>query len=97
MMHQMNRMEDMPKSFGTAVKMYTIAAIGDRPGCNISELAEGLGIAEPSVSEIVRKIEAKQLIERYKPPSNKKEVRMRLTSKGGTAYKGNAEFYAETV
>lgn len=100
MLNQMNRMEDMPKSFGTDVQIHpseihTIAVIGNRPGCNISELAEELGIAKPSATEIVQKIEAKKLVEKYKLPENKKEVRIKLTPKGSTAYKGHAEYHAE--
>lgn len=99
-LNQMNQMEDMPKSFGTDVQIHpseihTIAAIGDRPGCNISELAKELGIAKPSVTEIVQKIEGKKLIEKYKLPNNKKEVRIKLSPKGSTAYNGHAEFHAE--
>ena len=100
MLNQMNQMEDMTKSFGTDVQIHpseihTIAAIGNRPGCNISELAEELGIAKPSVSEIVQKIEVKELIEKYKLPANRKEVRLKLTSKGSTVYNGHTEFHAE--
>ncbi len=100
MLNQMNQMEDMPKSFGTDLlihtsEIHTIATIGDHPGCNISELAEELGIAKPSVSEIVQKIEAKDLIEKYKLPANRKEVRLKLTEKGSVAYKGHAEFHAD--
>ena len=96
----MNRMEDMPKYFGTDAQIHpseihTIAAIGNRPGCNISELAEELGIAKPSATEIVQKIEAKKLVEKYKLPENKKEVRIKLTPKGSTAYKGHAEYHAD--
>ncbi|MBA7712956.1 hypothetical protein ES703_121950 [subsurface metagenome] len=44
LLNQMNQMENIPKSFRTDVQIHpseihTIAAIGDHPGCNISELA----------------------------------------------------------
>ncbi len=96
----MNQMEEMPKLFGTDVlihtsEIHTIAAIGNRPGCNISELAVELGIAKPSVSEIVQKIETKDLVKKYKLPANRKEVRLKLTPKGEAAYKGHAEFHAD--
>ena len=99
MMNQMNQLESTPKRFGTDVPIYrseihTVAAVGDNPECNATELAEVLGIAKPSVTEIVRKIEAKGLIEKYKHPGNRKEVRMRLTRKGVTAYGGHAEYHA---
>ena len=102
MLNQMNQMEDMARTFGTDVKIHpseihTIVAIRNRPGCNISELATKLGVAKPSVSEIVQKIEAKELVEKYKLPANRKEVRLKLTSKGLAAYHGHAEFHTEMV
>ena len=102
MLNQMNQMEDMARTFGTDFKIHpseihTIVAIGNRPGCNISELAGELGIAKPSVSEIVQKIEAKELVKKYKLPANRKEVRLKLTSKGLNAYNGHTEFHAEMV
>ena len=100
MMNQMNRLESRPRLFGTDVPIYrseihTITAIGDNPGRNVTELAEILGIAKPSVTEIVQKIEGKGLIERYKLPANRKEVRIRLTRKGVTAYQGHIEYHTD--
>ncbi|MCK4515258.1 MAG: winged helix-turn-helix transcriptional regulator [Spirochaetaceae bacterium] len=100
LLNQMNQMEKTPKSFGTDVQIHpseihTIVAIEDHPECNISELAKELGIAKPSVSEIVQKMETRGLIEKYKLRKNKKEVRLRLTPRGRTAYKGHAEYHAE--
>ena len=100
LLNQLNQMEKTPQPFGTDIQIHpseihTIAAIGDHPGCNMSELAGELGIAKPSVSEIVQKMEAKKLIARYKLLKNRKEVRLKLTPKGLTAYKGHAEFHEE--
>ncbi len=100
LLNQLNQMEKTPQPFGTDIQIHpseihTIAAIGDHPGCNMSELAGELGIAKPSVSEIVQKMEAKKLIARYKLLKNRKEVRLKLTPKGLTAYKGHAEFHAD--
>jgi len=100
MMNQMNTMEEMPRKFGTDIQIHpseihTVEAISANPGCNISELAELLGISKPSVSEIIRKLEDKELVERYKLPVNKKEVRLKLTSKGTRAAQGHTDFHGE--
>ena len=100
MMNQINQLESRPKRFGTDVAIYrseihTIAAIGAQPGCKVSELANALGIAKPSVTEIVRKLVAKGLIEKYQLPNNRKEVRVRLTPKGATANQGHTAYHAD--
>lgn len=100
MVNQLNRMEELPRTFGTDLpihpsEIHTVAAIGNNRGCNISELAETLGISKPSVSEIVRKIEEKGLVERFKLPTNRKEVKLRLTEKGTAAYNGHKDFHRE--
>jgi len=99
-LNQMKNMEEIPRKFGTDIQIYpseihTVAAIYTKPGCNISELAEELGISKPSVSEIIRKLENKKLVERYKLPVNKKEVRLKLTTKGISAAQGHDDFHGE--
>lgn len=83
--------EKIPRHFGIDEKLHmqeihTIAAIGETPDMNVTQLSEKLGITKGTVSPIVSKLARKKLVTKYKGGTNNKEVLLRLTVKGEVAY-----------
>jgi len=90
--------EKNPKKYGTEeilhkLEIHTIHAIGENPGINVTELASWHGITKSAVSQVVKKVEDKDMIKRYKAPDNAKEVLFRLTEKGKQAYRGHKDYH----
>ena len=93
-----NEFDKVPRKFGTDKSLYsseihTIAAIGDNSECNVTQLSKILGIKKPSVSEILKKLETKNIIEKNKKPENKKEIYLTLKEQGETAYREHLDFH----
>lgn len=91
--------ERIPRSFGIAKKLYpseihVIQAIGRCPGINVTGLAHNLGITKGAVPKILRKLEGKELVVRYRDDSNNKEIYFTLTAEGEKAYRGHEMFHA---
>ncbi len=83
--------ERTPRNFGIDEKLHmqeihVLAAIGERPDINVTQVAERLGITKGTVSPIVSRLSKKQFVTKYKGGRNKKEVLLRLTVKGEIAY-----------
>ena len=90
-MNRLNQLEKTPRRYGTDELLYTseltmIESLGYRPGVNVTEYAENHGITKGAVSQLVKKLEKKGLVERYKNPTNQKEVLLKLTMKGEIAF-----------
>lgn len=60
--------------------------VGDNPDMNITDLARASGVTKGAISQIVKKLETKGIIRRYKKASNDKEVFIELTEAGKDAY-----------
>ncbi len=91
--------EKSPRDFGTGDLLYsseihTIEAIGLNPGANVTDLAAALGISKAAVSQIVKKLERKNLVRRYKAKGNEKDVLADLSPKGRAAFRGHSDFHA---
>ena len=91
--------EKIPRSFGIEKKLYPseihmIQAIGRDPGINVTGLAQHLGVTKGAVPKILRKLESKGLVVRYRDDSNNKEVYFTLTAEGEKAYRGHEAFHA---
>jgi DNA-binding MarR family transcriptional regulator len=92
--------EKRPKKYGTdelfhKLEIHTIHAIGENPGINITELAKWHGITKSAVSQVVKKLEKRGHIFRYKAPDNDKEVLFKLTEKGRKPYEGHKKLHAK--
>ncbi len=91
--------ENSPRDFGSGEKLYpseihTIEAIGRNEGINVTELAETMGVSKAAISQIVRKLEKKKYILKYKAQENDKEVLLKLMKKGRTVFEGHKQFHA---
>ena len=99
--NKFSALEKSPRDFGSGDKLFpseihVIEAIGKHPGINMTELASVLGISKPAVSQILRKVMRKNLVERYTGVRNGKEVLARLTGRGEIAFRGHAKLHART-
>ncbi len=87
-----------PKSYGTDMQfhrldIHLIDSIGSMDGINVTELARRHSITKSAVSQAVRKLEKRGLVERYQRPDNKKEILFSLTDRGQTAFHAHREYH----
>ena len=64
---------------------------------NITEFARAAGQTKGAVSQVVKRLEAKGLVRRYKRGGNDKEVFVALTRSGREVYRRHRETNAETL
>ncbi|UFJ41665.1 MarR family transcriptional regulator [Brevibacillus humidisoli] len=84
-------MERQPRVFGeagplTPTEVHTIDAIGCDAGILMSELAARLGVTKGAVTQLVGRLEGKDLVKRTPHPEDSRAVMVSLTDKGKTAY-----------
>lgn len=96
-MDKFRALESQPRDFGTGDLLYrsethTLLAIGQRPGTNLTEIAEDLGITKAGVTKFVKKLMDKGLIIKEQSPENKKEVYFYLTDKGIVVFQEHDRF-----
>jgi DNA-binding MarR family transcriptional regulator len=60
--------------------------IGDHPALNVTDFAKALGVTKGAVSQVVKKLEGKGVVRRYKSGTNEKEVFLELTETGRKIY-----------
>ncbi len=71
--------------------------VGDDPGMNVTEFARAVGVTKGAISQVIRKLETKGLVLRYKKSRNEKEVFIELTSLGRDFYEERKGIHEETV
>lgn len=86
------------KSFGTDVNIYRseihiIQLIGDRGEVYISEISRLIGITKGTVSQIVKRLESKGLVNKFVDQQNNTRQLVNLTDKGMTAYEAHVEYH----
>lgn len=79
--------ESAPKDYGTSILMnmveaHILDAVYQNQDITPSELAKQFSRTKGAVSQILKKLEAKELLVREKRKGNSKEVRLILTRKG---------------
>ncbi len=84
-------LESRPWHFGTAEtlyrsEMFLLELIGDREGIGVTESAEQLGITKGAVSQTLKKLDAKGLVEKRPDPDNTLKACLYLTNKGKSAF-----------
>ena len=87
-----------PRDFGTGDQLFpaeisVIKAIGETCSDNITKLSSKLGVSKSAVSQIVKKLEKKKYIRRYKGHGNNKEVLLELLDKGKIALRGDRSYH----
>ena len=86
------------KSFNTDVNIYRgeihiIQLIGDRSELHISEISRLIGVTKGTVSQIVKRLENKGLVQKHIDSENNTRQIATLTQKGITAYKAHLEYH----
>jgi len=97
--NKFNYIEKIPRDFGTGKLLYPseihlLETIGKTPGINVTELAKKHGISKAAISQKLKKLEKKDLVERFKGSENEKAVLLKLTIQGKIAFKGHERFHS---
>ncbi len=71
--------------------------VGDNPRMNMTELARASGVTKGAVSQIVKKLETKGVLRRYKKAANDKEVFIALTEIGEKTCEERRKTNKETI
>lgn len=66
----------------TPVEVHTVTRIEENPGITVTEIAEQTARTKGAVSQIVAKLEAKNLIRREKDPQNARKACLYVTETG---------------
>ncbi|MDF2653369.1 MAG: MarR family transcriptional regulator [Paenibacillus sp.] len=95
---QLRRLERHPKSFGkagllTPSEIHTIEAIGCEGGILMSELAVRLSVTKGAVTQIVVRLEAKELVTRSPHPHDSRAIVISLTEIGREAFKAHEDVH----
>jgi DNA-binding MarR family transcriptional regulator len=89
-------LEKIPVDYGVGKDLYhserhLLDQIGDYPEKNITELAQFMGVTKGAISQTVKKLETKGIVNRYKGEENEKEVFIELTEIGKSVYEKHKE------
>lgn len=84
-------LENQPWHFGTSEtlyrsEMFLLELIGDREGLSVTDSAGHLGITKGAVSQTLKKLDAKGLVEKRPDQESSLKVRLFLTNKGKAAF-----------
>lgn len=66
----------------TSVEVHTVKYIGDNPGITVTEMARDYGRTKGAVSQILKKLEDKELVYRETDPRNSNKQFLYVTKKG---------------
>jgi DNA-binding MarR family transcriptional regulator len=97
-----NALEKIPTQIGSKYNLYHserhfLDMIGDHPVANVTEFARAMGITKGAVSQVIKKLETKGLIRRFKSSSNNKEVFLELTKNGRDFYLQHKRVNEDTI
>ena len=93
-------LEKRPQDYGIGEvlhpsEIHAIEMIGKNPGINVTGLAGNLGVTKGAVSQLIKKLENKALVSKYKDPKDEKTVLLGLSKRGKKAFDGHEIFHAE--
>ncbi len=73
----------------TPVEIHTVVAIDENPAINVRTLAEKMAVTKGAISQMIKKLEKRNLIRKVKGMENDKEVLLVPTEKGKKASAGH--------
>lgn len=102
LVHKYNAMERMPVRHGEDFDLYhserhMLDKAGENPGINVTEFAQVVGVTKGAISQVIKKLENKGLLRRYKKADNDKEVFIELTEKGKEVCEERKRINQETI
>lgn len=97
-----NALERIPVKLGSKHNLYhserhMVDTIGDHPGMNVTEFARAVGVTKGAISQVVKRLETKGVVRRYKSSNNDKEVFIELTKEGQGLYEKHRRINEETM
>jgi DNA-binding MarR family transcriptional regulator len=95
---QLKRLERHPRTFGkagslTPSEIHTIEAIGFDGSVLMSELAARLGVTKGAVTQLIARLESKELVTRTSHPHDSRGIVISLTEKGKDAFTAHEEVH----
>ncbi len=92
-----NLLTGMAMDYGSGIMMYPseihmLNAVHKYPGSNITELGKKLAITKSASSQLINKLEKKELIVKYHESENEKNILLRITENGQKAIFGFNNF-----
>lgn len=86
------------RNYGTDTPVYfaeihTVSAIAGNPGIHVGGLAEHFGYTKGAISEIIRKLEKKGLVQKQADPKNLSRLALFLTEKGELAHREHCRYH----
>ncbi|MDC7126717.1 MAG: MarR family transcriptional regulator [Spirochaetales bacterium] len=76
-------------------EIHAIKLIGDHSSLHVSEIARKFGVTKGAVSQILKKLEKKGLIQKFRDEENNTRMLVRLTEKGQTAYDAHEKYHRQ--
>lgn len=70
-----------------------LQVVGERPGSNVTALAEALGVTKSAVSQMVRRLEEKGLVSRAQAWDNGRDVLVILSPRGEEVFREHLAFH----
>ena len=80
--------QDVERQSGVnGAQLWALAHIAAHPGTNVNELARALAIHVSTTSNLIRRLDALELITRHRIREDQRSVQLHVTSKGAKALK----------
>lgn len=97
---QLQRLERNPRIFGdagtlTPSEIHTVDAIGLAGAVRMGQLAERLGITKGAVTQLIDRLEGKELVLRTSHPVDSRAVLISLTKKGELAFQAHESMHQQ--
>ena len=97
---KISEMECTVRNYGTGTPIYEaeihmIKAIKENEGIHVTGLAEQLGVTKGAVSQIIAKLDKKEMIVKEQDAGNLSRLALRLSAKGETAYLHHEKLHGE--
>jgi DNA-binding MarR family transcriptional regulator len=102
LVNKYNQLGKHPMTYGTPHQFYhserhMLDIVGDNPGLNITEFAKAAGVTKGAISQVVSKLEEKEVLRRHRSAGNMKETKLKLTPHGEKIYRHHQKVNAESI
>jgi DNA-binding MarR family transcriptional regulator len=92
------QVEGKARKFGTednlsGPEIHLIEVVGENEGLSVTDLAGRLGITKGAVSQTLKKLEARKLVDKRTDPANTSRITVKLSTKGKVAYYSHLEWH----
>src|SRR6266704_4293368 len=97
-----NSLDRIPARHGSTYDLYhseshMLDRVGDNTDLNVTELARDAGVTKGAISQVIKKLETKGLVRKYKKGTSDKEVFVELTEAGRWVHAERVKLNIETL